>query len=214
MRLLSAAAVTILVTVTVVAQGPRRDGNWEVTMTMDMPGMPQGMNMPPFKTTQCITPEEAKDPNKTIPQRPAGRGGASNPNDCKVSDYKEEGNRITWSMKCEGAQPMSGTGEFVYAGDSYTGTMKMDMAGAATVVNATCRPTGIGHLWRSPNLRQIEWLHNYGLDLDVERLQRQRRFGRDGDDQFHRRRWFGAGKKRSRHTRFGRGKQLHRRDDR
>jgi Protein of unknown function (DUF3617) len=142
MRLLIGAAVVMLVSVTLTAQGPRRDGNWEVTMTMDMPGMPQGMSMPPFKTTQCITPEEAKDPNKSIPQRPAGRGGASNPNDCKVSDYKEDGNRITWSMKCEGSQPMSGTGEFIYSGDSYTGTMKMDMARGGQPMAATMKYAG------------------------------------------------------------------------
>ena len=46
--------------------GPRRDGNWEVQMQMEMPGMPPGM--PPFTSTQCITPEEAKDPEKSVPQ--------------------------------------------------------------------------------------------------------------------------------------------------
>ena len=97
-----------MVSVSLLAQGPRRDGNWEVTMTMEMAGMPQGMSMPPIKTTQCITPEEAKDPAKSVPQRPAGRGGAANPDDCKVSDYKQDGNKVSWAMKCEGAQPMAG----------------------------------------------------------------------------------------------------------
>ena len=71
-----AACMAAVVSVSLLAQGPRRDGNWEVTMTMEMAGMPQGMSMPPIKTTQCITPEEAKDPAKSVPQRPAGRGGA------------------------------------------------------------------------------------------------------------------------------------------
>jgi hypothetical protein len=110
-------------------------------MEMDMPGMPQGMSMPPIKTTQCVTKEDVADPNKMVPQRPGGRGGA-NPNDCKVSDYKVDGNRVTWSMKCEGAQPMSGTGEFVYAADSYTGTMKMDMARGGQPMAVTMKYTG------------------------------------------------------------------------
>jgi hypothetical protein len=110
-------------------------------MEMEMPGMPQGMSMPPFKSTQCITREEAGDPNKMIPQRPAGRGGA-NPNDCTVSDYKVDGNKVSWSMKCEGAQPMSGTGEFVYGTDSYTGTMKMDMARGGQPMAVTMKYTG------------------------------------------------------------------------
>jgi hypothetical protein len=137
-----AACAAAAVSVSLLAQGPRRDGNWEVTMTMEMAGMPQGMSMPPIKTTQCITPEEAKDPAKTVPQRPAGRGGAANPDDCKVSDYKQDGNKISWAMKCEGAQPMAGTGEFIYTGDTYTGTMKMDMARGGQPMAVTMKYNG------------------------------------------------------------------------
>src|SRR4051794_39832422 len=89
-----AAGVGAVLSVSLLAQGPRRDGNWEVTMTMEMAGMPQGMSMPPVKTTQCITPEQAKDPSMAMPQRPAGRGGAANPDDCKVTDYKQDGNKV------------------------------------------------------------------------------------------------------------------------
>ena len=128
-----AAVVVLAVAVTTFAQGPgpRRDGKWEVKMEMDMagmPNMPAGMQMPAFTSTQCVTPEEAKDPQKAIPQ--GGRGGRGpNPENCKVSDYKTDGNKVSWSMKCEGNPPMSGNGEFVYAADSYTGTMKMDRGG-------------------------------------------------------------------------------------
>lgn len=119
----------------VVAQAPRQDGRWEVKMEMSMPGMPA--NMPPITTTQCITPEEAADPQKAMPQ--GGRGGQ---NDCKVSDHKVVGNKVTWTMKCEGAQPMTGTGEFVYAGDSYTGTMKMDSGGGTMAIKYTGKRLG------------------------------------------------------------------------
>jgi Protein of unknown function (DUF3617) len=119
-------ALTIGLSASLLAQhaGPRRDGRWEVKMEMDMPGMPQGM--PPMTTTQCITPDEAKDPQKAMPQ--GGRGGRGG-GDCKVSDYKVDGNKVSWSMRCEGREPMTGTGEFVYEGDSYTGTIKMDRGG-------------------------------------------------------------------------------------
>src|SRR6185295_4011775 len=85
-----------------LAQAPRQDGLWDVKMEMEMPGMPA--RMPPMTTTQCITPEQAKDPQKAVPQ---GRGGRGN-QDCKVSDYKQAGNKVTWSMKCEGESPMTG----------------------------------------------------------------------------------------------------------
>ena len=106
----------------VSAQAPRMDGRWEVKMVMSMPGMPT--EVPPVTTTTCVTPEEAKDPQKTIAN--AQRGQQSN---CKVNDYKTTGNKVTWTMACEGAQAMTGEGEYIYAGDTYTGTVKMTRAG-------------------------------------------------------------------------------------
>ena len=112
---------------TVLAQpgGPRRDGNWEVTVEMQMPNMPAGMKMPPMKSTQCVTKEDAADPNKMVPSRPE-RGRT--PSDCKVSDYKASGNKVTYNVACTGAQPMSGTAEFVYEAETYNGTMVMNMS--------------------------------------------------------------------------------------
>jgi hypothetical protein len=93
--------------------------------------MPAGMpGMPPMTSMQCITPDDAKDPQKAMPQGGRGRG---NPADCKVSDYKVEGNKVSWSMTCQGAQPMTGTGEFLYATDTYTGVMKMQVADQGTM---------------------------------------------------------------------------------
>ena len=109
------------------AQGPRRDGEWEVKTEMNMPGMPAGM--PPMTTKQCITPAEASDPQKAMPPQGRGRGNSN----CKISDYKIDGNTVSWSMACEGAQPMTGKGQFVYAQDAYTGTMTMDMQGRGTM---------------------------------------------------------------------------------
>lgn len=119
------AGVVLGLAVAAFAQGPRRDGRWEVKMEMNMPGMP---GMPPMTTTQCITPEDAADPQKSMPSR--GRGDNGN---CKVSDYKIDGNKVTWSMECTGAQAMTGKGEFVYAADTYTGTMTMDMSGRGSM---------------------------------------------------------------------------------
>jgi len=116
--LLAAAALAVVVH----AQGARRDGQWEVTVEMNMPGMP--VAMPPRTITHCVTPADAADPQKAVP--PQGRG---NPNDCKVSDFKADGNKVSWSMKCEGPPPMTGTGEFVYQNDAYTGTVIMNMQG-------------------------------------------------------------------------------------
>ena len=100
--------------VPVLAQTPRKDGNWEVTMEVEIEGMPA---MPPKTMTQCVSKEDVADPQKPL------LGRASN--NCNVSDHKVEGNKVSWSMKCEPPEAMSGTGEILYGDDAYTGSMKI-----------------------------------------------------------------------------------------
>src|SRR6185503_19131880 len=107
-----------LIALSVVAFAQMRAGRWDTTMQMQMAGSP--IQMPEMKGSRCITPEDAKDPSRSLPSGPEGRGQKS---DCKVSDYKTSGSTVTWKMACTG---MTGTGEMTYANDSYTGTMKME----------------------------------------------------------------------------------------
>jgi hypothetical protein len=133
-RMFAVLACVIALSWAAAAQGPRRDGNWEITMQMDMPGMP--MQMPPMKTTQCITPQQANDPNLSLPK------GGDNASDCKVTDQKIVGNTISWAIKCEGKSPMTGTGEITYAGNSYDGWMKMQTAQGAMTMKYTGKRLG------------------------------------------------------------------------
>jgi hypothetical protein len=137
MKLIPTALFVVLVGAAALAQAPlRQDGRWEVRMEMSMPGMP--MNMPPMTTTQCITAADAKDPQKVMPPRDP-KGGE---NDCAVSDYRTDGNKVTWSMTCQKPQPMTGKGEMIYSGDSYTGTMTMDMNGMTMSMKYTGKRLG------------------------------------------------------------------------
>ena len=52
------------------------------------------------------------------------KGGPFMQGTCKTSDYKVEGNKVSWAMTCE---KMTGTSELLYAGETYTGAMKMKM---------------------------------------------------------------------------------------
>jgi hypothetical protein len=122
MRLVNILTVGALALVTASVFAQPRAGNWELTMEMAMEGMPQGM--PPMKVTQCLTEEDAKDPQRMMPQ---GRGRGNNP-DCKVTDYKLVDKKATWLMTCGGQTPMTGSGEIVYGTDTYTGAMKMTMS--------------------------------------------------------------------------------------
>jgi hypothetical protein len=99
------------------AQNPMRPGRWEVTMQMDMPGMP--VQMPAMKNTQCVTQQQIDSPSHGVPNGPG-----NNPNDCKVSDYKVSGNTVTWNMACP-SQSMTGSGELKFNGDTYEGLVKM-----------------------------------------------------------------------------------------
>jgi len=98
-----------LVVAAVSAQGPMRAGNWEATMQMQMPGM----TMPAMKNVQCVTNEQLKDPAKALPSASPG---------CTMSDYKADGNKVTWKMACK---DMAGTGEITFKGDTYEGLMSV-----------------------------------------------------------------------------------------
>ena len=119
----SIVLLTLAVSWTALAQtqSPMREGQWEVTMKMSMPGM--GMEMPPMKQTHCVTPAMLKDPQAAVPKGPGG-------GDCKVNDYKFTANTATYTMVCTKPTPMTAVASMKYSGsDAYTGTMQMDSSG-------------------------------------------------------------------------------------
>jgi len=97
-----------------------KEGLWEISMKMEMPGMPAGMK--PQVVQQCVTKKDMEDPRKTTP-------GGVDPKDsrCQISDYKLQGNTATWNMACKGENAMTGSGSITYSGTSYSGTNKMTM---------------------------------------------------------------------------------------
>ena len=123
MRLVNILTVGALALVTAVASSrSRAPATGSSRWRWRWKGMPQGM--PPMKVTQCLTEEDAEDPQQMMPQ---GRGRGNNL-DCKVTDYKLVDKKATWQMACGGQTPMTGSGEIVYGADTYTGAMKMTMS--------------------------------------------------------------------------------------
>ena len=117
MRKLILVVLTLAIAVpAVAADHPQKPGLWEMTMQMDMPDMP--MKLPPFKHTMCVTAEDLKDPQKSVPSDPKST--------CTISDYKIDGNKVTWAMECP-KQKMKGTGEATYTADSFTATTHLTM---------------------------------------------------------------------------------------
>ncbi len=113
-------AALLALSASLFAQGSRRDGKWEVQVTMQTSGERKmfGASLAVQTLTQCVTKEEAADPSKAIPRSDSDAYST----ECKVSNYKVDGNKVTWSMTCE-KDRVTGTGEFVYAGETYTGRM-------------------------------------------------------------------------------------------
>lgn len=95
-----------------------KPGLWEITTTMEMPGMP--FQSPPQTVRHCVTPQEAKDVEKSLP---ISKG-------CKITDFRSSANKINWKVECTGEMAGKGEGEVEYKGDSiYEGKTKIQTQG-------------------------------------------------------------------------------------
>ncbi len=94
----------------VAAHAAGTDDLWEVTTQMNMAGMPAGMGA----RTQQVCTEKSAERKPVMPSR----------ENCKVTDYKESGNRMTVTVTCPDS---TGVIEQTYnaARTEYKGTMKM-----------------------------------------------------------------------------------------
>lgn len=98
------------------AASPQKAGKWQSTMQMEMPGMP--VKLPPVTVTTCLSEEDVKDPQKSIPNDPKS--------DCKFGDVNVDGNTMSWTMECP-KQGMKGKGSMTYENDTYSGQMDMSV---------------------------------------------------------------------------------------
>lgn len=93
-------------------KGKIKEGQWEYTMKMQMPGMPGGgMTMPAFR--QCIT---AKD----IESGGMGQKDGKMPDGCSVRNMRVSGNNATYTMECTKEPKMVSDVNMTFAGDSFT----------------------------------------------------------------------------------------------
>lgn len=84
-----------------------QEGQWEITVTTEIPGMPAGMAKP-HVITNCLT---QKEPIAKVKQE----------SDCKMQDLKTVGNTVSWTTVCPNA---TSKGTITYAGTSYDGLME------------------------------------------------------------------------------------------
>ncbi len=87
-----------------------QEGQWEITTTAEMQGLPAGM-MKPHTFTTCLTQKDpiAKDKELT---------------DCKMQDIQTVGNTVSWAIVCPN---VTSKGTITYAGTTYDGLIESVM---------------------------------------------------------------------------------------
>ena len=130
--LIIAVTAVILSAVSISFAGSRpnmQEGLWEITIKMEMPGMP--VSMPPMTHTQCITNEDM------VPR------GSQQSEECKITKTKVDGDTVTWTMECDSPEGKARTtGKITYSGDTFKGTIKMTTQGMKTIQHLSGRRIG------------------------------------------------------------------------
>jgi len=97
-----------------------KPGKWEITSSMQMPGMPSGMQAMSFTHIQCLRSDEPvpEDPN------PTQQGN------CRTQDMRIEGDTVTWKMVCDSeAGKITSSGRITYQGTSFEGEVQTRIPG-------------------------------------------------------------------------------------
>ena len=94
-----------------MVQGQGAGDLYEVTVKMEMAGMP--MQMPAMTQRNCV--KKGGSDADLVPHQ----------ENCKVTDTKRTGNRMTFAIACTGRDAMKGTGDFTFAGDGYSGQIRL-----------------------------------------------------------------------------------------
>jgi hypothetical protein len=106
-----ALASAMLAAFCLPAAGQEKDELWDITMKMEMAGMPMSM---PARTTRMCVEKGAKD-DSYVPQQ----------SDCRNVESKRTGNKYTFKTVCDGKNKMTTTGEITFGDGTYEGRMKM-----------------------------------------------------------------------------------------
>lgn len=105
------------------AQGQNiKEGLWEITTKMDMPGMP--MQMPPQTYTHCITKKDM------VPQKKESE------QECKTLKHDVKGDTVSWVIECKTREGSTvSNGRVTYKGDTFEGVAKFKHSGMEMTQN-------------------------------------------------------------------------------
>ena len=132
-----AAAAGCAFCATVFAAGPfeafkgkMKEGQYETTMEMEMPGMPPGMGKQQMKNQHCVT-------NQDIEGGKMGKGEM--PKGCEVKNFKMSGNTASYTTVCTGEREMTSDANITFTDNGYKMDMKTAMKQGGQTMNMTQR---------------------------------------------------------------------------
>jgi len=111
-----------------------QDGLWEITTIMKMPGMP--MQMPPIKTTQCLSQDDLV-PQTQQPDQPDQQ--------CQISNMTIDRNTVSYDLICAGqGNTMKAHSSITYSQDRMEGNMTATMEPSNMTMSYTLSGKRIG----------------------------------------------------------------------
>ena len=105
-------------------------GNWEMTVTTSVDGMPGGME--PIVQTRCLTREEARDPGRLVG---AGAG-------CEFSNRRDTGSQLSFDVSCSGQVPMRGSGVVRYTSQTVDASLELSADAGGQKIMTRSRVVG------------------------------------------------------------------------
>ncbi len=112
---------------------------WEMTINMEMPGMPAGMagmSGGGQAVKFCMLKGQEGKPVKSKGKE-----------DCAISNQKQSGNTLSFNMKCTGKDAMTGSGELTNTPNSFhqkikmrSGGVDMSMVSTGKRIGGACKP--------------------------------------------------------------------------
>lgn len=101
------------------AQSKLKPGRYELTMKMEMEGLPAQHQLPSSTMHKCMSAEDVKDPMELAKKNNRSQS------ECEIKSIKREGNKVTWSVDC--GPRGKGTGTIVTASESFELVSQLSM---------------------------------------------------------------------------------------
>ena len=111
-------------------------GLWEITMETRVAAEP-GFAPAPYKTSQCLTMEDARDPGRLLGQ--IANPGASG---CEYTDRGYSGSTFSFAMRCAGSFGIESRGSVSYTADSMEGTITATANAGGGVIETQSKVSG------------------------------------------------------------------------